>query len=87
MKGIKPTSYLNNMIIYTNPQPAGGRGETAACRGCCRGNPPAPQGQGEAGCPAHGELAHACRSAFALGSRFQSLCAMRGLRSSHSYQP
>lgn len=26
MKGIKPTSYLNNMIIYTNPPPAGRNG-------------------------------------------------------------
>lgn len=29
MKGIKPTSYLNNMIIYTNPQPARRKGD------CC----------------------------------------------------
>lgn len=32
MKGIKPTSYLNNMIIYTNPQPARRNGREAAWR-------------------------------------------------------
>lgn len=32
MKGIKPTSYLNNMIIYTGPQPAaGGRALPVGC--------------------------------------------------------
>ena len=34
MKGIKPTSYLNNMIIYTDLSQPGGRGEPAAWRGC-----------------------------------------------------
>lgn len=29
MKGIKPTSYLNNMIIYTNPSQPGGIGAWA----------------------------------------------------------
>lgn len=34
MKGIKPTSYLNNMIIYTDPQPgAGGRERCLWLRG------------------------------------------------------
>ena len=31
MKGIKPTSYLNNMIIYINPPPAGGNGRLLGC--------------------------------------------------------
>lgn len=39
MKGIKPTSYLNNMIIYTDPQPAvGGRERWLWLRG--RREPP-----------------------------------------------
>lgn len=49
MKGIKPTSYFNNMIIYTNPPPAGRNGRLL-------GLPSQPQGRGRAWAP--GGLGH-----------------------------
>lgn len=63
MKGIKPTSYLNNMIIYTNPPPAGRNGRLLL------GRPSQPRGQGEPRAPCHGlgasRPARAGHSAFA----------------------
>lgn len=47
MKGIKPTSYLNNTIIYTEPPPAAGRAGALPGRGCGRG---AMAGGGGLGC-------------------------------------
>lgn len=53
MKGIKPTSYLNNMIIYTNPPPAGGNGRLL-------GLPSQPWGRGEAWAPEPREAGRGC---------------------------
>ena len=53
MKGIKPTSYLNNMIIYTNPQPARRKGRDCCLPGLLPGQPSSTTGPGggRAPCP------------------------------------
>lgn len=72
MKGIKPTSYLNNMIIYTNPQPARRNGREPAWRTAA--GPPSQRAGSEgergagggAGARASGLAAHRPRGTFLL---------------------
>lgn len=51
MKGIKPTSYLNNMITYTNPQPARRKGSDCCLPGLLPGQPSSTTGPGGARVP------------------------------------
>lgn len=61
MKGIKPTSYLNNMIIHTNPQPARRNGR----EGCLAGPP---LGQPSQHCRTEVKSGHPCLSGGGSGA-------------------
>lgn len=91
MKGIKPTSYLNNMIIYTDLSQPGGKGRACCLAELCWAGLrwPCLREERAASWRPHPPLC--LRPGFGAAGppapAFWPLCAMCGFRSPQSYHP